>query len=110
MMEETGLVTGAWNPWAPTLAPVPDGGWMFWDVGAMLYAAAPALHQPFTAGQLDCYDHLIGGSYLGAMHPDLGDLAPATAEAHRAAQRGDLSSLRGIWRKQEKHFQSLRPQ
>lgn len=75
----------------------------------MFYTAAPELHEAFSPAHLDCYDHLIGGSYLGAMNPDLSTLVEVAARAHEAAKRGDLAPLPSIWREQDAHFQSFQP-
>lgn len=84
-----------------------NGKMYFWDTGAGLYQALAAQCTPFTEEQLDCYDHLFYGSHLPVIQPALND-DDATYTAHQAAARGDLASLKGIWRAQDAHFKSQR--
>jgi hypothetical protein len=84
-----------------------NGKMYFWDTGAGLYQALADKCESFTEEQLDCYDHLFYGSHLPVIQPALNDEG-VTYTAHQAAARGDLSSLKGIWREQDKHFKSQR--
>lgn len=84
-----------------------NGKMYFWDTGAGLYQALARQCEPFTEAQLDCYDHLFYGSHLPVIQPALND-EDVTYTAHQAAARGDLASLKGIWRNQDKHFKSQR--
>lgn len=77
----------------------------FWDTLATIYQEHPDECQPFTEQQLDCYDHLFYGSHFPAIEPRLQD-DNLTYESHRRAAAGDIESLRGIWREQEKYFQA----
>ena len=81
-----------------------EGG-KFFDTLASICQEHPNECQTFTEQQLDCYDHLFYGSHLPAIEPRLND-NDLTFDAHRCAASGDLQSLKGIWRKQDKYFQS----
>ena len=77
----------------------------FWDTLATIYQDHPAECQPFSESQLDCYDHLFYGSHFPAIEPRLQD-DDLTYSSHRKAAAGDIQSLRGIWRDQERYFQA----
>lgn len=77
----------------------------FWDTLATIYQDHGDKCQPFTEAQLDCYDHLFYGSHFPAIEPRLKD-DDLTYQSHRKAAAGDLESLRGIWRDQERYFQA----
>ena len=96
----------AFDPLRQFSAPA-NGKMYFWDTGAGLYQALADKCQPFSEKQLDCYDHLFYGSHLPVIQPALNDEG-VTYTAHQAAARGDLLSLKGIWREQDKQFKSQR--
>lgn len=85
-------------------API-NGKMYFWDTGAGLYQALASQCESFSDAQLDCYDHLFYGSHFPVIQPTLNDDG-LTYTAHQAVARGDLASLKGIWREQDKHFKS----
>jgi len=80
-------------------------GDQFWDTLATIYQDHPDQCQPFTADQLDCYDHLFYGSHFPAIEPRLKD-DDLTYDLHRKAAAGEIESLRGIWRDQERYFKA----
>ncbi len=84
-----------------------NGKFYFWDTGASLYQALAKSCNSFTEEQLDCYDHLFYGSHLPVIQPALNDEG-MTYAAHQAAANGNLASLKGIWKEQDKHFKSQR--
>jgi hypothetical protein len=84
-----------------------NGKMYFWDTGAGLYQALASKCESFSEAQLDCYDHLFYGSHLPVIQPALND-EDLTYTAHQAAARGELASLKGIWRAQDEHFKSQR--
>ena len=77
----------------------------FWDTLASIYQDHLSECQPFTEQQLDCYDHLFYGSHFPAIEPRLND-NNLTYNSHRRAAAGETESLKGIWRDQERYFQS----
>ena len=77
----------------------------FWDTLATIYQEHSDKCQSFTEDQLDCYDHLFYGSHFPAIEPRLKD-DDLTYNSHRQAASGNMESLRGIWRDQERYFQS----
>lgn len=80
-------------------------GSKFWDTLATIYQEHGDKCQSFTEDQLDCYDHLFYGSHFPAIEPRLKD-DDLTYNSHRQAASGNIESLRGIWRDQERYFQS----
>lgn len=80
-------------------------GAQFWDTLATIYQDHPEACQVFTDDQLDCYDHLFYGSHFPAIEPRLQDDG-LTYTTHRLAAAGNIQSLRGIWREQDRWFKS----
>lgn len=84
------------------------------EVGASLYANFKEEIHCFTERELDCYDHLIGGTYAAFMirllkEAKLDLLAESYAESHSYA-KGDyemLRRLKGSWRKHEDYYRYL---
>lgn len=81
---------------------------LFWDTLAPIYQMMPDLCHEFDENELDRYDHLFYGSHLPVIEPGLADDG-LTLSHHVSAAKGDLDSLRGIWRAQEKWFLSQSP-
>jgi hypothetical protein len=71
-------------------------GWGFWDTGAQLYAGLGHHMRAFDHRQLNAYDHLFCGST-----PDIGPRLPG----HAAIERGEIESVRGLWRVQQRYFE-----
>jgi hypothetical protein len=98
-----------WNPFTPWMVPHPSGVslWYIGDTASNLYGAIQKDCVPFTTAQLGCYDHLFAGSTPAIIaqlsaHPFPGyEWFP---RVHAAAQQGDWSSIRGVWREQEAYF------
>jgi hypothetical protein len=80
-------------------------GNQFWDTLATICQDHSSKCQSFTEQQLDCYDHLFYGSHLPVIEPRLND-NDLTLDAHRHAAAGNIQSLKGIWREQDKYFKS----
>ena len=80
-----------------------DGEKVIVDTAASLYGALGDACYAFGEEELDRYDHIFGGT-TALVDASL-VLTPATISAlqgpHAAVKRGDLESLRGLWRKQE---------
>ena len=84
----------------PAMVPAP---WTRYDTGAMLYAEISG--EAFSEDQLDCYDHLFCGSHLSHVAHTLdGNAKQEMIDSHEIAKSGNLEGLRGIWRRQQKHF------
>jgi SAM-dependent methyltransferase len=79
----------------------------FWDTLSPIYEALSERCARFGESHLNSYDHLFWGSHLplvgGGLLRDEG--VSANSDAHRAAARGDLAALRGIWRRQDEWWQ-----
>lgn len=88
------------------LSEAKDGRVLLHDTLEPLYTALRNQCVAFGERELDCYDHLFYGSHLpitaGCEHPGF----EVIAEGHLAAAAGDLASIRGIWRAQERYFSS----
>ena len=84
-----------------------SNGSVFWDTLSEAYHAHREDCQVFSPEQMDCYDHLFYGSHFPAISPGLRD-SGLTHRAHVAAASGNYEELRGLWRKQEEYFRSLR--
>lgn len=98
-----------WDPFTPWMVPDPfmARAWYVGDTACNLYGALHAECSPFTASHLGSYDHIFAGS-TPAIIALLGQ-APFPGyewfpRVHAAAQRGDWSSIRGVWREQEAYF------
>jgi hypothetical protein len=98
-----------WAPFTPWMVPHPSGVslWYVGDTASNLYGAIQKDCSPFTVSHLDCYDHLFAGSTPAIIaqlsaHPFPG--YEWFQRVHVAAQRGDWSSIRGVWREQEAYF------
>jgi hypothetical protein len=72
-----------------------------WLTLAPLYGLIGDRCKAFGEAELDGFDHLTLGSNLptNGMAAELG--AHTRSDAHRSAARGDIASLRGLWRLQE---------
>lgn len=84
-----------------------DGRFFFWDTLASLYNAIPGQCRAFGEHELDHYDHLFFGSHLPIIKPGVD--SESILRGHELAAAGDFSGLRGIWRDQERYFQSKLP-
>jgi hypothetical protein len=91
-----------------------NGGRRKYEIGAGLYATFADQIHAFTAQELDCYDHLIAGTYSNFMIALLRQQADDTLlrafmETHEYA-KGDYEQyrqLRGNWRKQQQYYDLL---
>lgn len=97
----------AWDGIGPS-SEIRSGRIAFADTFAPLYAAFPEQCAAFDEDHLDCYDHLFFGSHLPLMDTATSAGFEKIREGHRAAARGDLASLRGIWRQQQEYFSAGR--
>jgi hypothetical protein len=93
------------QPFTPYMFKV-DTGWWRADTGASLYAALKDEVYCFSDKELNAYDHIFCGSHTDWM---LGSISQEDRrdfeQIHRYA-KDDYRLLRGIWRRQEKYFQS----
>jgi hypothetical protein len=95
-----------WDPFTPWTIPNPFRSrvWYLGDTASNLYGAVREQCAPFTPSHLDCYDHL----FCGSSPANIAELCRSPVpgydwfpRVHAAAQRGDWSSIRGVWREQE---------
>jgi hypothetical protein len=94
------------HPFRPIMCRL-GGVWQRWDTGASLYAALPERMHPFTARELEAYDHLFCGTHLGEVAAKVRpDYALLFERMHKHI-RSDHRSLKGAWRIQDDYFASL---
>jgi len=77
-----------------------DGKMLRYDTLAGLYHFLPSAMSPFTEEHLDCYDHIFCGTHKAAIKDTFSELT----KVHEAVKKGNLGSLRGIWREQQRFF------
>ena len=85
-------------------------GWLRWDTfAAASFALADEAHA-FSEEQLDAYDHLFCGSHLDLVVDRISpEWRHRWIDTHANAKDGSLEPLRGLWREQQKYFESLSP-
>ncbi|MBC7961412.1 MAG: hypothetical protein H7Y05_00540 [Steroidobacteraceae bacterium] len=103
LLTALGAVT---NPWRGKEI-MRHGAAVAYDTGARIYEALHHQFLPFSAGEMDRYDHLffgthlssvISGGYYGA------GVRGAIVAPHAQAYAGNYSALKGIWRQQQERF------
>jgi len=82
-----------------------NGKWYRYDTGASLYAAFSDRVSRFTENHSNRYDHIFSGSHIDWLMASYDPgLRKFMVDVHARAKRGDVESLRGIWRKQNELF------
>ena len=83
-----------------------NGVWERFDTMGGIYSVLKASCRAFTEADLDHYDHLFCGSHADRIAEALGDAAGAFSAMHQAARSNDLSSVKGVWREQQRFFEA----
>jgi hypothetical protein len=81
-----------------------NGRWHRFDLGAGLYNAVREDVYCFGDKELDCYDHLYGGSYYELIIQVLDEEGGKMIERAHACARSDYRQLRGLWKIQEEYL------
>lgn len=78
--------------------------WVYLDTGASLFLAFKDEVFCFGGEQLNCFDHLLCGSYADVVSPCLPVEDRKTFERHHLYARTDYTKLKGIWKEQDDYF------
>ncbi|MBI5115794.1 hypothetical protein HZA56_04930 [Candidatus Poribacteria bacterium] len=82
-----------------------NGKWYRYDTGASLYAAFSDRVSRFTEKHLNRYDHIFCGSHIDWLLASYdSEIREFMLDVHERAKRGDIKSLRGIWRRQNERL------
>ena len=86
----------------PVMIPT-NGKWERWDTGSALYGSLGGY--AFT-NELNSYDHIFCGSHLKYVADKLNPRElDEFKRIHAIAKAGDLSELRGTWKRQQQYFE-----
>lgn len=104
-VKEAEACSFAWDCIGPRTSWI-NGQAYFWDTLSDLYQALTTRCVAFGEDELNSYDHLFCGTHLGVVGASQDDeLKSLYIDVHRLAAKGEISALRGVWRRQQAVFE-----
>lgn len=97
-----------WDPFKPVMLHQNDRWERLDTMGALYHALPVAKTKKFTTAQLESYDHLFAGTIHNVVSSNIPpEFRRRFDDTHRAALKGALNELKGIWKEQDRFFASF---